>query len=161
MGRVSVLFRSHRYKPTIRYACGLQIPDEVFDNPALKKLGRIGVEIQMLQVTSVVFWVQIVLLTEGSTNDSVSYHQEKDQDCPHNVIHLFHHHSMSEQAASDKAQGMLRERYREVSDALTTISSISILLRRMIHSDTEYIQESRFDLHPTVLYRSCGPTGLG
>lgn len=60
----------------------------------------------------------MVLLNEGSANDSVSYHREKDQDCPHNVIHLFRHHGLSEQAAYDKAQGMLRERYREVSGAL-------------------------------------------
>ncbi|KAH9218184.1 isoprenoid synthase domain-containing protein [Leptodontidium sp. 2 PMI_412] len=107
----------------VEYACALDLPNEVFEDKALKKLERIGVEIQML------------------ANDSVSYHREKDQDCPHNIIHLFRHHGLSEQAAYDRAQVMLRERYREWYLALADLPIWGEAIDKQVHRYIKGIQD--------------------
>ncbi|PVH75594.1 terpenoid synthase, partial [Cadophora sp. DSE1049] len=79
----------------VEYAYQLELPDEVFKNPSIMQLERIGIEIQIF------------------VNDCVSYHREKDQNCPHNVVHLLRQHGFTEQRAYDRAHEMLRERYRQ------------------------------------------------
>ncbi|KAI9046800.1 hypothetical protein LZ554_008882 [Drepanopeziza brunnea f. sp. 'monogermtubi'] len=78
----------------VEYAYELQIPNAVFQNQKIVKLEQISIEIQII------------------VNDCVSYHREKDQNCPHNVIHLLRHHGFSEQGAYDEAHKMLRARYK-------------------------------------------------
>ncbi|KAK0105580.1 hypothetical protein ONS95_004112 [Cadophora gregata] len=74
-------------------------------------------------------------------NDSVSYHREKYQDCPHNIIHLFRHHGLSEQDAYDRAQGMLRERYREWYLALADLPVWGEGIDKQVHRYIKGIQD--------------------
>ncbi|KAL2062541.1 hypothetical protein VTL71DRAFT_6807 [Oculimacula yallundae] len=107
----------------VELACGLVIPDEVFENEALMKLEKIGVELQML------------------ANDCVSYHREKDQSCPHNIVHLFIHHGLTEQAAYDTIQTMLRERYRQWYIALADLPVWGESIDEQVHRYIKGIQD--------------------
>ncbi|KAG4431668.1 hypothetical protein IFR05_012851 [Cadophora sp. M221] len=103
----------------VEYAYELEIPDEIFKNPSIVQLEKIGIEIQIF------------------VNDCVSYHREKDQNCPHNVIHLLRHHGFTEQGAYDKAHDMLRERYR---DWYVAMAGLPVLGEKIDKEVQRYIQ---------------------
>ncbi|KAH8756856.1 pentalenene synthase [Hyaloscypha finlandica] len=83
----------------VEYACGLEIPDEVFEDSFMHEIQRIG--------------IRLIVLTANCANDCVSYHREKDNGCPHNIIHLLRHHGLSEQEFYDRVQTLLRQRYKQ------------------------------------------------
>ncbi|EKD17397.1 uncharacterized protein L3040_008438 [Drepanopeziza brunnea f. sp. 'multigermtubi'] len=110
----------------VEYASGLQIPDEVFENTSIQALERIACEL-----------VAIV-------NDCISYHREKDQNCPHNMVHLFRHHGMSEQEAYDKCQVMLREKYREWYLAMASLPTWGEEVDKQVHRYIQGVQDVDF-----------------
>ncbi|GLA28673.1 terpenoid synthase [Aspergillus phoenicis ATCC 13157] len=77
------------------YAYGLNIPDEVFECPSIKKLERVSTEVTVIQ------------------NDIVSYRKEQILDESSNLIKIYLRQGFSVQAAFDEAGKLLAACYRD------------------------------------------------
>ncbi|KAI2821009.1 hypothetical protein CBS63078_1710 [Aspergillus niger] len=77
------------------YANGLNIPDEVFECPSIKKLERVSTEVTVIQ------------------NDIVSYRKEQILDESSNLIKIYLRQGFSVQAAFDEAGKLLAACYRD------------------------------------------------
>lgn len=65
----------------------------------------------------------------------------QDNSCPHNVIHLLRHHSLSEQGAYDYAHDLLRKRYREWYIAHSTLPVWGEEIDQSVHRYIKGIQD--------------------
>ncbi|KAF2114477.1 isoprenoid synthase domain-containing protein [Lophiotrema nucula] len=102
----------------LEYCYDLQIPDHVFEHPAFIEIERVGVEMQML------------------ANDIYSCHRERERDSgfPCNIIHLYMHHGLSEQAAYDETHAYIRNLYKRWYLALADLPIFGEKVDKDIHT---------------------------
>ncbi|KAG6994213.1 hypothetical protein G7Y79_00046g082640 [Physcia stellaris] len=79
----------------IEYFYALDLPDQIFDNPAMQQLDRIAREMIVIQ------------------NDALSFPKELAGGIDQNLIALYGHQGMPPQEAYDRINVLLKERYRE------------------------------------------------
>ncbi|KAK1984687.1 terpene synthase metal binding domain-containing protein [Colletotrichum cereale] len=79
----------------VEYAHSLQVPDEVFEDPAIQALERLGADFIIL------------------SNDILSYRKEESEGCPFNMVAACRMAGKSAQEAFDTVGSLLEESYRE------------------------------------------------
>ncbi|CAI6332731.1 unnamed protein product [Periconia digitata] len=89
----------------IEYAHDLQLPDEVFEDPVIQTLERLGADFVIL------------------SNDILSYRKEEGEDCPFNMIAACRLAGKSPQEAFDTVGAMLEQRYIQWDQAIQCLPS--------------------------------------
>ncbi|CAG8979294.1 hypothetical protein HYALB_00012677 [Hymenoscyphus albidus] len=95
----------------VELASSLHIPDEVFEHPAMKRLERVGQDMETLQAHQLPK-NSLITLTMASQN---GYHE--------NIIWLLGHHGLSVQESYDKVQVLLRGCFKAWYLALAELPS--------------------------------------
>ncbi|KAH8651929.1 terpene synthase metal binding domain protein [Tricladium varicosporioides] len=91
--------------PLIEYCYGLDVPEFIFEDPAIQRI----VDLQ----------AELILLA----NDVYSYARESKAKHYHNVIHILRRGGMTQQEAFDKVGEAVLARYLEYDSIVTTIPS--------------------------------------
>ncbi|KAK1959930.1 terpene synthase metal binding domain-containing protein [Colletotrichum sublineola] len=87
----------------VEYAHSLQIPDEVFEDPAIQALERLGADLVIL------------------SNDILSYRKEESEGCPFNMVAACRMNGKSAQEAFDMVGSLLEESYHEWHEVMSRL----------------------------------------
>ncbi|CEI39940.1 unnamed protein product [Fusarium venenatum] len=89
----------------VEYAHGIQLPDEVFENPVIQTLERLGVDFVLL------------------ANDVLSYRKEENDDSPFSMVASCRMAGQSAQEAFDTVGALLEERHQEWQTVIAELPS--------------------------------------
>ncbi|KAG5661739.1 hypothetical protein KAF25_003978, partial [Fusarium avenaceum] len=87
----------------VEYAHGIELPSQVFENPIIQTLERLGVDFV--------------------SNDILSYRKEESDDCPFSMVAACRMTGQSPQEAFDTVGDLLEQRYQEWEDVITQLPS--------------------------------------
>ncbi|KAF4984010.1 hypothetical protein FZEAL_715 [Fusarium zealandicum] len=87
----------------VEYAHGLELPDEVFEDPTIQTLERLGVDFV--------------------ANDILSYRKEENDACPFSMVAACRMTGQSPQQAFNTVGGLLEERYQDWNDSIRRLPS--------------------------------------
>ncbi|UKZ61170.1 uncharacterized protein TrAtP1_002441 [Trichoderma atroviride] len=89
----------------VEYAHGLLIPDEVFDNPVIRELECLGMDMVAI------------------SNDILSYRKEQEEGVPHNMVTVCRSNGMPLQKAFNTVGKLLEQRYWRWDEAEAKVPS--------------------------------------
>ncbi|KAI1192542.1 isoprenoid synthase domain-containing protein [Nemania serpens] len=87
----------------VEYAHELQVPDYVFEHPAIREIERLGIDFVLI------------------TNDILSYRKEEGESVPHNMVAVARMSGLGAQEAFDYVGNMLESRYERWEEAIHAV----------------------------------------
>ncbi|KAK2002105.1 terpene synthase metal binding domain-containing protein [Colletotrichum falcatum] len=107
----------------VEYAHSLQIPDEVFEDPAIQALELLGADFVIL------------------ANDILSYRKEESDGCPFNMVAACRMNGKSAQEAFDMVGSLLEESYQEWDEVMSRLPDWDVEVEGQVERYIRGIQD--------------------